>query len=246
MSFIFKNDECQYLTDKRLVNWETGMNSLRDLVDKEHLIQLLGTNGSFKELKALYNAEMRGKITYRKTVAEDIAEIKFKKTIEKKLLHQILNILDDNISLSELRSVYSRNIMDITLEKREKRNQIKRKNMLRKLKMDESSTIDDDELTKLYEDKLKFIDRIHKESEEVYKKYCNSKGIRTTVDNYNVEDYNVEEYRVEDYKVEDNIYEYRQGSDSILHNPGGAIIHTRSNAMDVMTFNEELGIYEQF
>jgi hypothetical protein len=242
MSFIFKNifknDECQYLTDKKLVNWETPMNSLSDLVDKEHLIQLLGTNTSFKELKVLYHTEMRGKITHRKTVAEDIAEIKIKKRIEKKLLHQILDILDDNISLYELRRIYSRNIMNIRLENMEKRYQIKRKNMLKELKIDEFSMISDDELTNLYEDKLKIIDRINKEHEEFYKKYCESKGIKTTLDDYKIEDNN--------YKIEDNNYEYKQGSDSILHNSGGAIIYTSSNAMDVMTFNEESGIYEQF
>lgn len=216
--------EFEFLKDK--INLE-GCKSLHELVRKNYL-----TEHKYKK--------------YSKTPAECTAEQVRKNKIEKKLLYKILNKNEEiEIHINELRNEYRNILYEFKRQNIIKMNQNKRRIMLCELKIKETNRISDEELENLYENKKKLLAKIHKKGEDFLRE-CNKTQdtISFDIDNDNYDNYN--NYDNDDNSENYDNYEYEENEINImLHNPGGATIYTKSNAMGEMSFNIETGIYEQ-
>lgn len=138
--------------------------------------------------------------------------------------------------------------MDLQRQDIIKEKQDKRQIMLRELKIEKTSMISDAELEDLYENKKKLVARIHKQGEEFMSEH--NKKIWKKVENFKI--YDCDDVDYGDVITYEDVTDYDDGCyidgneiNTMLYNPGGATIYTKSNAMGEMIFNVELGIYEQ-
>lgn len=234
----FKQLEYEFLRDK--INLE-GCGDLSELIEKKYLTQLLGTDNGLRELRKLEYKNIK----YGKSVLECAREQKDKNKIEKKLLCQILN-KSEELHINEIRKEYQTILSEFLRQDRIKREQNKRQMMLSYLNIKKTSMISDAELEDLYENKKKLVARIHKQGEKFMSEY--NKQNEKKVENCKV--YDCDEG--DDWNIYEDMSNYKDGCyidgneiNSMLHNPGGATIYTKSNAMGEMIFNVELGKYEQ-
>ena len=219
--------EFEFLRNK--INLEECKN-IGELVEKKYLIEILGIETSLKELRVKKRVN---KIT-SKSVSECVSEQRHKNMIEKKILYQILNKNEDlDIHINELRKDYHNILFEFEIQKRVKRSEDTRNIMLRELKMEKTSIISDEELIELYENKKKLVVKLHKQGDKFLREYNRDDKIKLTHEDD-------EEYNDCDNDEYDGVE-----VESMLYNPGGATICTRSNAMNEMSFNTKLGIYEQ-
>ena len=224
--------EFEFLRNK--INLDECKN-IGELVEKKYLIEFLGIETSLKELRVKKRVN---KIT-SKSVSECVSEQRDKNMIEKKILYQILNKNEDvDIHINELRKDYHKILSDFENKKRRERSEDRRNIMLRELKMEKTSIISDEELIELYENKKKLLTKLHKQGDDFLREYNRDYKIKLTDDD-------------DEYDLDNEVYDCDNGEydvvevESMLYNPGGAIICTRSNAMNEMSFNTKLGIYEQ-
>lgn len=242
MNSITEREQIEYKFLKNKINLEECKN-LGELIEKKYLIELLGIENSLKELRNLKRKSEK----YNKSVSECIREQKDKNRIEKKLLCQILN-KSEELLINELRKEYQIKLMDLQRQDIIKEKQDKRQIMLRELKIEKTSMISDAELEDSYENKKKLVARIHKQGEEFMSEH--NKKYEKKVENFKI--YDCDDVDYGDVITYEDVTDYDDGCyidgneiNTMLYNPGGATIYTKSNAMGEMIFNVELGIYEQ-